>query len=234
LSFRHERRKDVHKKLNFWKNVICNGYLSSIIYHQKLKQDSFPSDDATLYKRRFKLKNAIYVNQCVKIAQYYHHELLPTLSNDWQHLQVFQTLLPLTDSAHIWHVWRSGILLLSGMQKHMACCQYLHKAHRIMTPSSSSSPHGQRTPLPNTYDAIDTRPWHDGEESLPLEGLSSSLMQSVLFRPVARFLGAKYIFRGERFLFSNFWNKFSGNTKIWGALPPNAPRCYGPGSIANK
>jgi len=54
-------------------------------------------------------------------------------------------------------------------------------------------------------------------------------------RPVARLGGAKYIFRGERFLFYYMLKtNCSGNNKIrevqksWGELPPNAPRGYGP------
>jgi len=31
------------------------------------------------------------------------------------------------------------------------------------------------------------------------------------------------------FVFIKFKTKFSGHNKIWGALPPNAPRGYGPG-----
>jgi len=46
---------------------------------------------------------------------------------------------------------------------------------------------------------------------------------------VSIFGGAQYIFRGERFLLLLYvQNKFSGRNKIWGALPPNAPRGYGP------
>jgi len=52
---------------------------------------------------------------------------------------------------------------------------------------------------------------------------------------VLRFGGAKYIFRGERFLlYCMFKITFSGNNKIWGTqkkfggeLPPNHPRAAG-------